>query len=230
LENSKFRDEAVKEITPKLEAYVEAVKAEGVKVHSVISTDSKSLYMDINILTDFGADLIVIGTKGEKGFVDEMLVGSNTLKIIQEAKSPVLVVKEKPSAYGIKNVVYATQFVETDKHTFDELIYFAHPEGSHLHLVSIVTKSNFKDGKELIAAKNKFVSENNVPKHQYFIYPDVKAADGIANAAEYLSADVIVLPNKGKKGIELWVKGSVTEELLKKTKLPVLTHNLNYHK
>lgn len=228
LDNSKLKDEAVKEAQPKLDAYVATVKSEGIEVDGIVSTHSKGLYMDIETITEFGADLIIIGTKGEKDFVDEMLIGSNTLKVIQEAKCPVLVIREKPAAHGFKNVVYATHFAETDKTTFDELIEFAYPEGAHLHLVSVVTKSDFREGKELTALKDKMVEEFNVPKHSYFIYPDVKPAEGIVNAASYLNADLIVLPNKGKKGIELWVKGSVTENLLKKTTLPVLTHNMTH--
>ncbi|MBY0426413.1 MAG: universal stress protein, partial [Cytophagales bacterium] len=138
------------------------------------------------------------------------------------------VVRAKPSAHGIKNVVYATHFAETDKTTFDELIYFSHPAGSHLHIVTVVTKSEFKEGTELSKAMSKMEEDFNVPPHHFFIFPDSKPADGIANAAKYLKADMIVLPNKGKKGLELWVKGSVTETLLKKTTLPVMTHNMTH--
>ncbi|NJL13727.1 MAG: universal stress protein [Microscillaceae bacterium] len=52
-------------------------------------------------------DLIVMGTQGVSG-LDEILIGSNTEKVVRTAPCPVLAVKEKRDLSEFKNLLFAT--------------------------------------------------------------------------------------------------------------------------
>ena len=52
-------------------------------------------------------DLIVMGSKGTSG-LEEMLVGSNTEKVVRNSKIPVLVIKKEIDHFKIENVVCAS--------------------------------------------------------------------------------------------------------------------------
>ncbi len=59
------------------------------------------------------ADLIVMGTKGASG-IKEILMGSNTASVIEKAKCPVIAVPENAVFSRIKNIVYASDYHESD--------------------------------------------------------------------------------------------------------------------
>ena len=65
-------------------------------------------------------DLVVMGTKGTSG-MEELLIGSNTEKVVRLAKCPVLTVKNKVDTKNIKNIVFASSFTEKEDHVIEEL-------------------------------------------------------------------------------------------------------------
>lgn len=57
--------------------------------------------------------LVVMGTKGASG-LKEVIMGSNTAKIIDKAECPVIAVPEKASFSPIKHITYATDYNTSD--------------------------------------------------------------------------------------------------------------------
>ena len=59
------------------------------------------------IITEQKVDLVVMGTQGHSR-LQEMIIGSNTEKVVRHSKVPVLSVHKKPAKVNFKNIVYAT--------------------------------------------------------------------------------------------------------------------------
>ena len=55
------------------------------------------------------ADLIVMGSKGHSDF-EEILIGSNTEKVVRTSSRPVIVVKKDDEKFKLKNLVFASSF------------------------------------------------------------------------------------------------------------------------
>ncbi|MFT7031748.1 MAG: nucleotide-binding universal stress UspA family protein [Cyclobacteriaceae bacterium] len=121
-------------------------------------------------------DFVVVGTKG-LGDVFDKIVGSNTIKLIDNFDIPILVVPKKASFEGLNKVVFATTYRDEDKIALRQLSEFSAPFKSsitvlHLskrdNLIEEVLLSNFKEElKALIDCENisfdtKTYSENLV--------------------------------------------------------------------
>ena len=68
-------------------------------------------------------DLIVMGSQGATG-LKEMLVGSNTEKVVRLSNIPVLVIKEDIDEFDIKDIVFASDFSDESKKTFPKVLEF----------------------------------------------------------------------------------------------------------
>ncbi|MBY0435146.1 MAG: universal stress protein, partial [Cyclobacteriaceae bacterium] len=72
------------------------------------------------IITEQKVDLVVMGTAGRTG-LSNMLIGSNTEKVIRNSKCPVLTVQKKPASSDYKNIVYATA-MSKDEEVFSRIV------------------------------------------------------------------------------------------------------------
>src|SRR5690349_13625744 len=59
------------------------------------------------IITEKKVDLVVMGTRGHTK-LEDMVIGTNTEKVVRLSRCPVLTVHRKPATMDFKNVVYAT--------------------------------------------------------------------------------------------------------------------------
>jgi nucleotide-binding universal stress UspA family protein len=59
------------------------------------------------IIAEQKVDLIVMGTAGHTK-LEEVIIGTNTEKVVRISKCPVLTVNKKPATSNFKNIVYAT--------------------------------------------------------------------------------------------------------------------------
>ena len=90
------------------------------------------------IITEQKVDLVVMGTSG-KTKLEEMVIGSNTERVVRHAKCPVLSIHKKPSKVNFKNIVYATA-MHKDEEIFSRMIKKTQElYNSKIHLVRINT-------------------------------------------------------------------------------------------
>jgi len=68
-------------------------------------------------------DLIIMGSHGASG-VKEFTLGSNAQKMIRATSIPTLVVKQKPTG-DIHTIVFASDFDESQKHSFENIVALA---------------------------------------------------------------------------------------------------------
>ena len=87
---------------------------------------------------DYKPDVIIIGTRGH-GEKENDLIGSVTSKIIEDTKVPVLVIPEDSLYEGIStvNIMYATDFEESDFKALKKLMYIMSPFDIRLYCVHI---------------------------------------------------------------------------------------------
>lgn len=169
------------------------------------------------------ADLIIMGSKGHSK-LEEILIGSNTEKVVRTSKIPVLVVKKDNKKFKIKDLVFASSFSKDDKkEVFRKFLVFASQFKSNIHLLKINTPSKFEsthDAKEKI---KDFIKDFTLPKHSINIYNDASVEKGILNFSKEIDADLIALSTHGRSGLAHIFSASVTKNLSKKALKPMLT-------
>ena len=167
-------------------------------------------------------DLIVMGSRGTSG-LEEMLIGSNTEKVVRNSKIPVLVIKREVDNFKIENIVFASNFEQKNKVAFQKILDFTAIFNSRLHLLKINTIHNFETTKDSSDAIRNFINEFDLGDYTLNIYNDVSVEKGILNFANIIDADVILLNTSGRRGLAHLFTGSIGEDLANHAKLPVIT-------
>jgi nucleotide-binding universal stress UspA family protein len=86
-------------------------------------------------------DLIVMGTRGSSG-IAEVLIGSVTANVIEEAESPVLCIPENAAYNNVSNIAFACDYEEMNEpREIGALKYFAEKYDACVHLVNVKEKS-----------------------------------------------------------------------------------------
>ena len=163
-----------------------------------------------------------MGSRGTSG-LEEMLVGSNTEKVVRNSKIPVLVIKREVENFKIENIVFASNFEQKSKVAFQNILDFAALFNSRLHLLKINTIHNFETTTESSDAIRNFINEFDLGDYTLNIFNDVSVEKGILNFANIIDADVILLNTSGRRGLAHLFTGSIGEDLANHAKLPVIT-------
>jgi nucleotide-binding universal stress UspA family protein len=169
------------------------------------------------------ADIIIMGSKGDSAF-KEILIGSNTEKVVRTSTRPVIVVKKDSKKFKMKNLVFASSFKNEDKkEVFRKFLEFASKFNSKIHLLKVNTASNFESTHDAQEKIKEFIKEFQLPKHSLNIYNDVSIEKGILNFSRDINADLIALSTNGRRGLSHLFSASVTKKLSKKALKPMLT-------
>ena len=168
------------------------------------------------------ADLIIMGSKGHSEF-EEMIIGSNTEKVVRSSKRPVIVVKKDNENFKLKNLVFASNFKNENKDVFKKFVDFAAIFNSKIHLLKVNTPANFQGTSETKQKVKEFISDFKIPKHKINVYSDLSVEKGILNFSKDINADLIALSTHGRSGLAHLFRGSVTKNLSKNALKPMLT-------
>ncbi len=192
-----------------------------IKHHKVLKEVSE-------VASDIKADLIVIGSRGHSTH-DGIFTGSNAEKIVRYSDTPVLVVKSKPESVNFSNIVLATDFSEESISAVKNALEVLNELGTQVTLLHInLPNLNFLSTDEIDERVSEFLKLANLEdqrKHIAYI-SDHNVEDGILNYARAVNADALAMITHGRTGLSNFFGGSISEDLVNHTKLPVVTFKL----
>ncbi|UPZ17362.1 universal stress protein [Flavobacterium humidisoli] len=194
---------------------------EGIPVTEIVKMD-KPIHGITQISKDYDVDLIIMGSHGSSG-VEELLIGSNTEKVVRNSEIPVLVIKKNIPNFNASDIVFASDFSEEAKKPFEKLLNFTKLFDSKLHLVTICTPNSFKPTHVSEKAMSDFVAEFNITNYTTQIYNDTNIEKGIINFSNRIDADVIGMCTHGRTGFAHFFNGSISEGLVNHAVKPVIT-------
>lgn len=194
---------------------------DGIPITEVVKMD-KPIHGITQISKDYEIDLIIMGSHGSSG-IEELLIGSNTEKVVRNSEIPVLIIKKNISNFNAANIVFASDFSEEAKKPFEKLLNFTNIFGSKLHLVTICTPNSFKPTHTSEKAMNDFVSQFNISNYTTQIYNDTNIEKGIINFSNKINADIIGMCTHGRTGFAHFFNGSISEGLVNHAVRPIIT-------
>ena len=168
------------------------------------------------------ADLIIMGSKGHSKF-DEIIIGSNTEKIVRSSKIPVIVVKRDSKKFSLKKLVFASNFKKDNKEVFIKFLDFANAFNSKIYLLRVNTPSKFESTAESKQKIKDFIKEYNLLKYSINIYDDTSIEKGIINFSREKKVDLIALSTHGRSGISHLFSRSVAKSLSEIALKPIFT-------
>lgn len=174
------------------------------------------------IITESKVDLVVMGTRGHSR-LEEMVIGTNTERVVRHAKCPVLSIHKKPAKVDFKNIVYATA-MHKDEEVFSRMVKRTQQlYNSTLHLVRINTPGDFQRDHVVKDYMEKFAKKLGLKNYTINVYNDITEEDGIVYFAESIDADMIAMATHGRTGFAHVLAGSIAEDVVGHAKRPVLT-------
>jgi nucleotide-binding universal stress UspA family protein len=187
------------------------------------------------------ADLIVIGTRGRTG-LGRLFVGSVAESVLRRAPCAVLVVREAisrhPGAPVARRALAAIDFSEGSRAALRAALALASVEGGEVEALHVVEDSATLAAMHLAAADPLQVQRSLfdvVRKNLDGLVAEIAPAGGVRQRVETgqprtvvprLAAaegfDVIACGTHGRSGIKRAIFGSVAEELIRSSSVPVL--------
>jgi nucleotide-binding universal stress UspA family protein len=230
-DSSALNEEAVfylKLAEQKFEAFLDKPYLENVNVTPIVK--HFKVWSEVNdVANEHDANLIIMGSHGASG-VKEVLVGSNTEKVVRHADIPVLVIKHNPILFDFENGVFASDFSEDSvepylkaRTTFDKL-------GAKMHLVYVNSPDgNFRSSSEIDKRVSDFLRKADGDLENLSdvtVVSDYSIEKGILNFANVIGADVIAVATHGRKGLAHFFEGSISEDIANHSTLPVMTFKI----
>jgi|TARA_R110000787_G_scaffold183014_3_gene295062 nucleotide-binding universal stress UspA family protein len=201
-------------------------------LQGVSITDAVYNYTDfseINTVAEGNnVDLIVMGSHGSSGLT-EVFVGSNTEKVVRHSEIPVLVVKNRHDNFEIKNGVFACDFTSENLKVFKKAMKLYKSLNAKVTLLYInVPGQNYRSSKEMENRVRDFLFDADavhlVDDVDY--YSDYTVEDGIFNYSIKNTIDTIALPTHGRRGLAHFFSGSISEDLVNHSDIPVITFKI----
>ncbi len=177
-------------------------------------------------IAEHDAFVVVMGTLGSSG-LDELFIGSNTEKVVRYAKCPVIAIPEGAKFHDIKNVVYATNLTVEDNDVVQRLKIGQELFGAHLHILWVNTIHVLKTDEDMGAKLEKFAQSNGLSNYSVHVSKGIFAEAGILNYADEINADMIAMTTGGRKGIAYLFSGSLAEDVVNHSCLPVWTYSIS---
>ncbi|MEM9679629.1 MAG: universal stress protein [Bacteroidota bacterium] len=212
----------------KFEAFLDQDFLEDVTLTPIVK--HFKVFSEVNdVAKEHDADLIVMGSHGASG-VKEVLVGSNTEKVVRHSDIPVLIIKHNPILVDFENAVFASDFSEDSVTSYLNAQQLFKKLGATMHLVYVNSPDgNFRSSTEINKRVSEFLKKadgnlENVKNVK--VVSDYSIEKGILNYANHIGADLIAVATHGRKGLAHFFEGSISEDLANHSTLPVMTFKI----
>lgn len=204
-----------------LEKLVHEPRFDAVKVTGELRVGNPFHGMN-TIITEQKVDLVVMGTRGRTK-LENLVIGTNTERVVRHSHCPVLTVHGKPASTNFKNIVYATA-MSKDEEVFSRIVKRTQQlYNSQIHLVRVNTPGDFQRDRVVKDYMEKFAKKLQLKNYTINVFNDISEEEGILYFADSINADLIAMATHGRTGFAHVMAGSVAEGVVGQARRPVLT-------
>lgn len=213
----------------RFEEFLDRDYLKGLEIQTTVQ--NYKLFHEIDsVAQEFNADLIVMGSHGSSG-LREVFVGSNTEKVVRTSEIPVLVVKNRMGDEPMNKVVFANNFDEENVNSFLKAKKLFDDLGVEMQMVYVNTPGDgFRSTQEMEEKVSKFFLkaelDGTYTMNDVNYYNAYSIEEGIFTYSNKVNADLIAIPTHGRKGLAHFFSGSISEDLVNHSDLPVITFKM----
>ncbi|MFC5190610.1 universal stress protein [Algoriphagus aquatilis] len=171
-------------------------------------------------------DLVVMGSKGTSG-LEEIMVGSNTEKIVRTSPCPVITIKSETDVSTMKKVVFASDFRDSADEVASRIKRIQNLFNAQFYFVVVNTPGNFESTRDSMSRIRTFVQKHNFENIKAEVYNSLSEESGIIEFADDIDADLIAMTTHGRTGLLHLITGSIAEDVVNHSKRPVWTFKAN---
>lgn len=212
----------VKEELDKIAA--ETFTKQQIKVNTLIKTGSKIYDTILEASEEIDALFIVMAKNTREGI--NKIIGSNTLKVVSEAKCPVITLKGTKFSDGCKKIVLPLDLSKETKEKVSKAIEIARNFGSEIYIATVQdTTDTFLVNKlkRQIQMVSDFIAERGVTNHSEIINAGGDPSEAVCEYADKIEADLIVIMTQEELNWNEFLVGSAAQKIINGTNVPVLS-------
>lgn len=168
-------------------------------------------------------DLVIMGTKGASG-IKELIMGSNTAKVIEKSTHPVIAIPAGAKFNGIKKIIYASDYHTSDIDALKKLVELAKFFNAKI-VVLHVTDGAFNQYSEetyLNDFKNKVRKKIKYEKITYKLASGKYLPSVLEKNIKEELPDLIAMSNRHRNLFERIFGSSVTKKMAYHSKIPLM--------
>ena len=212
----------VRQCQTHLDRLIEDAEGLGLKAFKHIAYN-KNYKAILDHIKSHDISMVVMGSTGATG-LKELLIGSNTQKIVRLSSVPVFVVKnEVDESLQLDHMVFVSDFNEEVMDQFKRYVQFVQTFEAKLSLLFVNTPENFTDTLSTKIRMGNYAMHAPGAIENTHIFNSYNFLDGLETFCKEQKIDAIGMITHGKSsGLHLF-NGSLTEKVVNHSKLPVLT-------
>lgn len=211
-----------------MELALESVKSEmlniapGVKITNVAEEESNFVDSLERMARHQSADMIIMGITGATR-LEQIIMGSNTLKMVNKNVCPVMIVPPDAHFTGVKNIVFATDFKDVEKTTpaksIQAVLKIFKP---FVHVVNVDAEHYVEVTEEYKAERAKLDVMLEGFDREYYFIRQFDFVEAINQFAMDKNIDLILTVPKNHSFIGGLFKSSTTKKLAYYSHVPIV--------
>lgn len=169
------------------------------------------------------ADNIVMGTEGAEGF--QAFLVSNAARVIQIAKCPIVVVRERHFDQGYNNIVLPLDLTKETKQKVNWATKIGQYYDATIHIVTVSEEDEFlkKRINNNMHQVEGILEENGVKyTSNYLTDTHGNFADTTLDFAKSQNADLIMVMTQQERSFKEYIFGSYAQQIVSKSRIPVM--------
>ncbi|NKI25784.1 universal stress protein [Arenibacter sp. 6A1] len=176
---------------------------------------------------ELGADLIVVGTKGER-ILKEMLFGTTAEGLIKKTPCPVLAVPENSTLESLKTMVYATDFEEADIYAIRKFVQIAGLFDAQLNVVHITSQKE-KNGQDQMDWFKEILQQKVVySKLEFHLLYSENILEALIRYLIDADAGLLAMLERKDSGFfQTYFQSDLVKKMERNTPVPLLSYNVS---
>jgi nucleotide-binding universal stress UspA family protein len=206
------------------ESFLDKPYLEGISLTPMIKHHKVLKEVD-EVASELKADLVVMGSRGHNDH-EGIFLGSNTEKVVRHSNVPLLVVKSKPKSIDFNHIVLATDFSLESANTLNTAIELLSNLGKKVTLLHVnLPSAHFLSTDEIEEKMSNVLKKINREdwSNKVAFISDYNVEEAILSYSNKHNADAIGMITQGRTGLYHLFAGSISEDLVNHSKLPVFT-------
>ncbi|REJ81750.1 MAG: universal stress protein [Bacteroidetes bacterium] len=182
----------------------------------------------IRCVKEHKIDLVVMGTKGA-GAISQVLIGSNTAKVIEMCPCPVLAIPENAGLGSLDKIVFATNFADNDFQSIYLLAGIFKPFNPEITILHIGDRTDLNIEKKMFDWFKEQIS-TTIPydNFKFEMIDSTNVLESLNRFVEDNSVNVISASTRKRKFFDKLTSRSLTKKLAYHSHIPLLAFHAQH--
>lgn len=181
----------------------------------------------MNTIKKKKADIVIMGTKGASG-IKEVIIGTNAAEIVEKASCPVIAVPENAIFKGLKKIVYATDYHNSDISALKNVMGIAGVFNSEISVIHVCDGeyTPYSEKGLLKSFEEKVRKGIHYPNISFHLAHGKHTSEILTKYAGGRSTDLLVMSTHYRTLGDKLFNRSVTKKMAYHTKVPLMSFHL----